>query len=41
MIDDPSKTDLLMSMLTEALPIEANVTQDLAGALTRDRKSVV
>jgi hypothetical protein len=33
MIDDPWKTDLLMSMLTEALPIEANVTQYLAGEL--------
>jgi hypothetical protein len=33
MIDDPRKTDLLMSMLTEALPIEANVTQYLAGEL--------
>ena len=33
MIDDPWKTDLLMSMLTEALPIEANVTQYLAGQL--------
>jgi hypothetical protein len=35
MIDDPWKTDLLMSMLTEALPIEANVTQYLAGVLTQ------
>jgi hypothetical protein len=33
MIDDPRKTDLLMSMLTEALPIEANVTQYLADEL--------
>ena len=33
MIDDPRKTDLLMSMLTEALPIEANVTKYLAGEL--------
>ena len=33
MIDDPWKTELLMSMLTEALPIEANVTQYLAGEL--------
>ena len=40
MIDDPSKTDLLMSMLTEALPIEANVTQDLAGALTRQSPEI-
>jgi hypothetical protein len=33
MIDDPRKTDLLMSMLKESLPIEANITQYLAGAL--------
>ena len=33
MIDDRRKTDLLMSMLTEALPIEANVTQYLADEL--------
>ena len=33
MIDDPRKTDLLVSMLTESLPIEANITQYLAGAL--------
>jgi hypothetical protein len=33
MIDDPRKTDLLMSMLTESLPIEVNVTPYLAGEL--------
>jgi hypothetical protein len=33
MIDDPSKTDLLISMLEESLPLEANITQYLAGAL--------
>jgi hypothetical protein len=33
MIDDPWKTELLLSMLTEALPIEANITQYLAGEL--------
>jgi len=33
MIDDPRKTGLLLSMLTEALPIEANITQYLAGEL--------
>jgi hypothetical protein len=33
MIDDPRKTDLLMSMLKESLPIEANITQYLSGAL--------
>jgi hypothetical protein len=33
MIDDPRKTDLLISMLNESLPIEANMTQYLYGAL--------
>jgi hypothetical protein len=33
MIDDPRKTDLLISMLKESLPIEANITQYLAGAM--------
>ena len=33
MIDDPWKTDLLISMLKESLPLEANITQYLAGAL--------
>lgn len=33
MIDDPRKTDLLMSMLTESLPIEANISPYLAGEL--------
>ena len=33
MIDDPRKTDLLIAMLKEALPIEAGITQDLADAL--------
>ena len=33
MIDDPWKTEVLLSMLTEALPIEANITQYLAGEL--------
>ena len=35
MIDDPRKTDLLISMLTESLPIEANITQYLASELAR------
>ena len=38
MIDDPRKTDLLMSMLTESLPIEANVTPYLAGELMEQPK---
>jgi hypothetical protein len=33
MIDDPWKTDLLISMLKESLPLEANITHYLAGAL--------
>jgi hypothetical protein len=33
MIDDPQKTDLLVSMLKESLPIEANITEYLADAL--------
>ena len=33
MIDDPRKIDLLMSMLTESLPIEATITPYLAGEL--------
>ena len=33
MIDDPWKTGLLISMLKELLPVEANITQYLAGAL--------
>ena len=33
MIDDAQKTDLLISMLKESLPIEANITAFLAGAL--------
>ena len=41
MIDDPWKTDLLMSMLTEALPIEANVTQNLAIELMKKSPEIV
>ena len=33
MIDDPRKTELLLSMLKESLPIEANITKYLANAL--------
>jgi hypothetical protein len=33
MIDDPWKTDLLISMLKESLPLEANITHYLTGAL--------
>jgi hypothetical protein len=33
MIDDPRKTDLLISTLTESLPIEANITPYLANTL--------
>jgi hypothetical protein len=41
MIDDPRKTDLLMSMLKESLPIEAIVTQYLAGALMQQSPDVI
>jgi hypothetical protein len=33
MIDDPRKTDLLISMLMESLPIQANITPYLFDAL--------
>jgi hypothetical protein len=34
MIDDPGKTDLLISTLKESLPIQANITRYLSDALT-------
>jgi hypothetical protein len=40
MIDDPLKADLLISMLKESLPIEANITQYLAGALMQQSPNV-
>ena len=40
MIDDPWKTNLLMSMLTEALPIEANVTRYLADELIEESPGI-
>jgi hypothetical protein len=39
-IDDPRKTDLLMAMLKESLPIEANITRYLAGALLQQSPDV-
>lgn len=33
MIDDPGKADLLMARLKGSLPVEANITQYLAGIL--------
>ena len=33
MIDDPRKTDLLISMPKESLPIQANITPYLSDAL--------
>jgi hypothetical protein len=33
MIDDPWETDLLIALLKESLPLEARITQYLAGAL--------
>jgi hypothetical protein len=35
MIDDPRKTDLLMAMLKESLPIQTNITRYLASALAK------
>jgi hypothetical protein len=40
MIDDPRKTGLLLSMLTEALPIEANITPYLAGELMETSRDI-
>jgi hypothetical protein len=40
MIDDPRKTDLLISMLTESLPSEANITQYLAGELMENSPDI-
>jgi hypothetical protein len=40
MIDDPRKTDLLISMLTESLPIEATITQYLASELMREATDI-
>jgi hypothetical protein len=40
MIDDPRKTDLLLSMLTEALPIEAHISQYLASELMEKKPDV-
>ena len=40
MIDDPRKTDLLLSMLTEALPIEAHISQYLASELMDKKPDV-
>jgi hypothetical protein len=39
-IDDLRKTDLLMSMLKESLPIEANITQYLFGALMQQSPDI-
>jgi hypothetical protein len=35
MIDDPKKTNLLIAMLKESLPIQANITRYLSSALAK------
>jgi hypothetical protein len=40
MIDDSKKTDLLMAMLKESLPVPANITQYLARALARQSPDI-
>jgi hypothetical protein len=40
MIDDPRKTDLLMSMLKESLPIPANITPYLARELAKGASDI-
>ena len=40
MIDDPNKTDLLMAMLKESLPIQANIAPYLASALAKQSPDI-
>jgi hypothetical protein len=40
MLDDPRKTDLLMAMLKEALPIPTNVPPYLARALSKQSSDI-
>jgi hypothetical protein len=40
MIDDHRKTDLLMTMLKESLPIQANITRYLASALAKQSPDI-
>lgn len=41
MIDDPQKTELLMSTLQDSLPIEANITQYLARYLMQRTPDII
>jgi hypothetical protein len=41
MIDDSRKTDLLMAMLKESLPIPTNITQYLARALAQQSPDIL
>ena len=40
MIDDPNKTDLLMAMLKESLPIQTIITPYLASALAKQSPDI-
>ena len=40
MIDDPRKTDLLMAMLKESLPIQTNITPYLARELAKQSPDI-
>jgi hypothetical protein len=40
MIDDPSKTDLLIAMLKESLPIQTMITPYLASALAKQSPDI-
>ena len=40
MIDDPRKTDLLIAMLKESLPIQTNITRYLASALAKQSPDI-
>jgi hypothetical protein len=40
MIDDPRKTDLLVAMLKESLPIQTNITRYLASALAKQSPDI-
>jgi hypothetical protein len=40
MIDDPNKTDLLIAMLKESLPIQTKITSYLARAMTQQTPGI-
>ena len=41
MIDDPNKTDLLMAMLKESLPIQTNISPYLASVLAKQSPDIL